>query len=187
MKRIVLSIVLTVMLSVASIARGKANPEPFNNWDKGIHLSMAIISNDNRSVVISQSDLFQYGTAEGNLAFRIHLKRSYSHHFALELDRNFDGMNISWQHKIVANPLVCYNSSLQQYGLNAYYFSGKLQTKNKIDRRFYWYAKLGICIHRRRANEVIVPDDKNEPRLAASPFKPIPPMKKERILNPFIG
>lgn len=132
-------IVLFLFASCATIfAQEKGEKLPYNRWEIGVN---AGVSNFTGSYVVSKNDFLKYFNnfnSDYTLGYGLLVKKNFSHVFALE--GAYNGTTLT------GSPVTIYKAfktGINEFDLNTVWNMSNLFSKNKFDRKFYWYTKLG--------------------------------------------
>ncbi len=119
-------------------AQEKGEKLPYNRWEIGVN---AGVSNFTGSYVVSKSDFLKYFNnfnSDYNLGYGVLVKKNFTHVFALEAAYN--GTTLT------GSPVTIYKAfktGVNEFALNTVWNMSNLFSKNKFDRKIYWYTKLG--------------------------------------------
>jgi len=121
----------------------QANTEPFNKWEIGVNGG---VSNFSAEYNMHNWSPYADWDSQGAFGFGAFVKKNFSHVFALELGWNNNTLKGSVYHGFgpVYTPSSSYNTSTNEFDLNTVWNINNLLSKNKFDRRFYLFAKVGV-------------------------------------------
>lgn len=140
-------VVVTLFASYALIfaqdkeAKGdKTEKLPYNRWEIGINAGVANFAG---STSMSSNDLFKHVNDFNNdlgFGYGFIIKKNFSHVFALE--GSYNGNKITGTPKS-GTGYSAYETGINEFDLNTVWNINNLFSKNKFDRKVYWYAKIG--------------------------------------------
>jgi outer membrane protein OmpA-like peptidoglycan-associated protein/opacity protein-like surface antigen len=140
-------VVVTLFASYALIfaqdkeAKGdKTEKLPYNRWEIGINAGVANFAG---STSMSSNNLFKHVNDFNNdlgFGYGFIIKKNFSHVFALE--GSYNGNTITGSPKS-GTGYSAYKTGINEFDLNTVWNINNLFSKNKFDRKVYWYAKIG--------------------------------------------
>ncbi|MCX6236266.1 MAG: OmpA family protein [Bacteroidia bacterium] len=142
MKKLSLSVVVLLMCYALTFAQEKAKSEPYKNWEIGISAGVANFAGEYNMFKDARFNHFNHWNSDLNFGFGALVKRNFSHVFALELGWNYSNLTGSWKYD--NRPIPDFKTEVNEYDLNTVWNINNLFSKNKFDRKIYWYAKLGV-------------------------------------------
>ena len=146
MKKLILSIVVLFACYNLTFAQDKAKSEPFNKWEIGLNAGVANYSGEYNMYKDSRfSQNFDWDS-HPNFGLGAFVKKNFNHVFALELGWNYSNLTGSIYKGINAPKpsFADYKTEVNEYDLNTVWNINNLFSKNKFDRKIYWFAKLGL-------------------------------------------
>ncbi|MCK9639147.1 MAG: OmpA family protein [Prolixibacteraceae bacterium] len=138
MKKLSLLAVFLFASFSLTFAQEKGEKLPYNRWEIGVN---AGVSNFTGSYVVSKSEFLKYFNnfnSDYNFGYGVLVKKNFTHVFALEGAYNAT--------TLTGTPVTIYNAfktGISEFDLNTVWNMSNLLSKNKVDRKFYWYTKLG--------------------------------------------
>ena len=146
MKKLSLSIVALLMCYSMTFAQEKAQektkPEPYKNWEIGVNVGVANFTGEYNMFKDAQFNHFNHFDSDMNFGFGASLKKNFSHLFALEGAWSMNKLTGSWGESYGSSP--DFETKVNEYDLNTVWNINNLFSKNKFDRKLYWYAKVGL-------------------------------------------
>lgn len=142
MKKFSLSFIALFVCYVTSFAQEKAKPEPYKNWEIGINVGVANFTGEYNMFKDARFNHFNHFKGDMDFGFGASLKKNFSHVFALEGAWNATNLTGSWDESYGSSP--DFKTKVNEYDLNTVWNINNLFSKNKFDRKIYWYAKLGV-------------------------------------------
>jgi outer membrane protein OmpA-like peptidoglycan-associated protein len=140
MRKISLGFLIILVCIVYSYAQDKKDSEPKKNWEIGINLGIDNFTGEYNMYKESRWHHFNYWNGEADFGFGGLLKKNFSHVFALEGDWNYTRLTGKWKE---AGTEPDFKTRVSELDLNSVWNINNLFSKNKFDRKIYWYAKLG--------------------------------------------
>lgn len=138
MKKLSLVAVFLFLSYSLIFAQEKGEKLPYNRWEIGVN---AGVSNFTGSYVVSKSDFLKYFNnfnSDYTLGYGLLVKKNFTHVFALE--GAYNGTTLT------GSPATIYRAfktGVNEFALNTVWNMSNLFSKNKFDRKIYWYTKLG--------------------------------------------
>jgi len=143
MKKLSLSVVVLLACYTLTFAQEKAKTEPADKrWELGINVGVANFSGEYNMFKESRWHHFNFWDADMNFGAGAFLKKNISHVFAVEAAWNYNRLSGKWTYDASPNPN--FSTKVNELDLNTVWNINNLFSKNKFDRKLYWYAKLGI-------------------------------------------
>jgi len=142
MKKISLIIVFLFTCSSLIFAQEKGEKLPYNRWEIGINAGVANFAG---SVDVSKDNfLHKFNDFKSDLTFGygFNVKKNFTHVFALEAAYN--GTTLTGTPKSSYVGGKPFKTGINEVDLNTVWNMNNLLSKNKIDRKIYWYTKLGV-------------------------------------------
>jgi len=144
MKKLSFSIVVLLMCYVSTFAQDKVESEPFRNWEIGINGGIANFSGEYNMFKDARFNHFNHWNSDINIGFGALLKRNFSHVFAVEAAWNYATLTGSWKYDNRAMP--DFKTRVNEFDVNTVWNINNLFSKNKFERKIYWYAKIGFGV-----------------------------------------
>ena len=120
----------------------EAKTEPFNKWEIGVNGG---VGNFAREYDLHKWTSYADWDSQLAFGFGAFVKKNFSHVFALELGWNNNTLNGSVYHGFYPPyPSTSFKTVTNEFDLNSVWNINNLFAKNKFDRRFYLFAKLGV-------------------------------------------
>lgn len=141
MKKLSLSLVVILMCYAFTYAQDKKDSEPNKNWEVGINAGVANFTGGYNMYSGSRWNHFNHWNSDMNFGFGALVKKNFSHVFALEADWNINKLTGSWAE---TGTRPDFDTRTSEFDLNTVWNVNNLFSKNKFDRKIYWYAKLGL-------------------------------------------
>lgn len=148
MKKLSLIILFFFVSSALIFAQEKGDKLPYKQWEIGIN---AGVSNFTGSYSVNKDAFFKHFNDFKNdmgFGYGFFVKKNFSSVFALE--GAYNGTTISGTPKAgvpanMSNVLpAAYKTSINEVDLNTVWNMNNLFSKNKFDRKIYWYTKIGV-------------------------------------------
>ena len=143
MKKLSLSVVVLFACYALAFAQEKAQTDPADKrWEIGINAGVANFTGEYNML---KGNRFQHSNDwnnDLNFGFGALVKKNLSHVLALEVAWNYSNLTGTWN--AGAPTLDPYKTEVNEYDLNSVWNMNNLFTKNKFDRKFYWYTKIGV-------------------------------------------
>jgi outer membrane protein OmpA-like peptidoglycan-associated protein len=141
MKKLYLSLVIILMCYASTFAQEKKDSEPYKNWEVGINAGVDNFTGGYNMYSKSRWNHFNHWKSVLDPGFGVLVKRNFSHVFALEGSWNYTSLTGKWN-EAGSNPN--FRTRVSEFDLNTVWNLTNLFSKNKFDRKIFWYAKLGI-------------------------------------------
>jgi len=142
MKKLSLIIVALLMSNAFSFGQEKVKPEPYKNWEIGINAGVANYTGEYNMFKDARFNHFNHWNGDMNIGFGALIKKNLSHVFALEAAWNYSTLTGSW--KFDSRQMPDFKTQVNEFDLNTVWNINNLFSKNKFDRKIYWYAKIGV-------------------------------------------
>jgi len=145
MKKLCLSVVVLFMCYALTFAQEKAKSEPADTrWEIGINAGVANFAGEYNMFKDSRFNHFNHWNSDMDFGFGALVKKNISHVFAMELGWNYTNLTGSWKYD--NSPIPNFKTEVNEFDLNSVWNINNLFSKNKFDRKIYWYAKVGIGV-----------------------------------------
>lgn len=125
-----------------AVAQEKKSPESYKNWEIGINAGVASFTGEYNMNKDARFNHFNHWNSEMNPGFGASAKRNLSSIFGLEAMWNYSNLTGSWKYD--SRPIADFKTEVSDYNLNTVWNLSNLLSKNKFERKIYWYAKIGI-------------------------------------------
>jgi len=142
MKKLSLIVAVLIMSCTFIFAQEKEQAEPFNNWEIGVNLGVANFAGEYNMFKDARFNHFNHWNSDMNLGFGALVKKNFSHVFALEAAWNYSNLTGSWKYDQRSKP--DFKTEVNEFDVNTVWNINNLFSKNKFERKIYWYAKLGL-------------------------------------------
>ena len=144
MKKLSLSVVVLFMCYALTFAQEKAKSEPADTrWEIGVNAGVANFAGEYNMFKDARFHHFNFWKSDMDFGFGALVKKNISHVFAMELGWNYTNLTGSWKYRGWTN-IKPFKTEVNEYDLNTVWNINNLFSKNKFDRKIYWYAKLGV-------------------------------------------
>ena len=144
MKKFSLSFVVLLMCSVATFAQDKERPEPYNNWEIGINAGVANFAGSTNIAKGKSYEHFNNYKSDFNFGYGLFVRKNFTSVFALE--GAYNGTTLTGKPKATNATGTPFKTGINEFDLNTVWNMNNLLSKNKFDRKIYWYLKLGAGI-----------------------------------------
>ena len=146
MKKIITGVVLLIICSISAFAQNNLNSSPYKDWEIGISAGVANFSGD---YIMFRDSRFKHPQgadwqSHANIGFGALVKKNFSHVFALEFGWNYNNLSGNTYDGLPFPPAPEFKTIVHEADLNSVWNLSNLFSKNKLDRKLYWYAKLGV-------------------------------------------
>ena len=139
MKKLSLVVVCLFASYALIFAQEKGDNLPYNRWEIGVNGGVA---NFLGSTPVSK-DAFLKSFREFNidmsLGYGFNIKKNFTHVFALE--GAYNGTNLTGTPTFPGDK--AFKTGVNEFDLNSVWNMSNLFSKNKYDRKIYWYTKIG--------------------------------------------
>jgi len=143
MKKLSLIVVVLLACYTLTFAQEKGKAEPADKrWEIGINAGVANFTGEYNMYNEARWNHFNHWDSDLNFGFGALMKKNISHVFALEAAWNYSNLTGSWTWNTPVKP--GFKTEVNEVDLNTVWNLNNLFSKNKFDRKFYWYAKLGV-------------------------------------------
>lgn len=142
MKKLFTNLLTLFLCYTFAVAQEKKSPEPYKNWEIGVSAGVANFTDEYNMYKDARFNHFNHWNSEMNLGFGATAKKNFSHVFGLEAMWNYSNLTGSWKYD--SRPISDFKTEVNEYNLNTVWNLTNLLSKNKIERKMYWYAKIGI-------------------------------------------
>lgn len=145
MKKLSLSLVVIFLCYAFAFAQDKQDKkdsEPNKTWEVGINLGVDNFTGGYNMYSKSKWNHFNHWKGDLDFGFGALVKKNFSHVFALEGAWNYTNLTGKWNESTGSHP--DFKTEVNELDLNTVWNLSNLFSKNKFDRKIYWYAKLGM-------------------------------------------
>ncbi len=142
MKKLIINLLTLFLCFTLAVAQEKKSPEPYKNWEIGVSAGVASFTGEYNMYKNARFNHFNHWKSEMNLGFGASAKKNFSHVIGLEAMWNYSNLTGSWKYD--SRPIADFKTEINEYNLNTVWNLTNLLSKNKLERKMYWYAKIGI-------------------------------------------
>jgi len=142
MKKLITNLLALFLCYTFAVAQVKKNSEPYKNWEIGVSAGVASFTGEYNMYKDARFNHFNHWKSDMNLGFGATAKKNFSHVFGLEAMWNYSNLTGAWKYD--SRPIADFKTEVNEYNLNTVWNLTNLLSKNKLDRKMYWYAKIGI-------------------------------------------
>ena len=139
MKKLSLVVVCLFASYALIFAQEKGDNLPYNRWEIGVNGGVA---NFLGSTTVSKDAMlksFREFNSDMSLGYGLNIKKNFTHVFALE--GAYNGTNLSGTPTFPGDR--AFKTGVNEFDLNSVWNMSNLFSKNKYDRKIYWYTKIG--------------------------------------------
>ncbi|HZK95834.1 MAG TPA: hypothetical protein VFC67_16650, partial [Prolixibacteraceae bacterium] len=144
MKKFSLSVLAMFMCFAFAFAQEQEKSEPYNNWELGVNVGVANFAGEYNMYKDARFNHYNHWNSDMNLGFGLLVKKNFSHVFAVEGAWNYSNLTGSW--KFDNQPMADFHTRVNEFDVNTVWNINNLFSKNKFERKIYWYAKIGLGI-----------------------------------------
>ena len=141
MKKLSLSLIITLMCYIAALAQDKKDSEPYKKWELGINVGVDNFTGEYNMYKESRWNHYNHWKGVLDPGFGLLVKKNFSYVFALEGSWNYTSLTGKWNE---AGTVPNFRTRDSELDLNSVWNLNNLFSINKFDRKMYWYAKLGL-------------------------------------------
>jgi outer membrane protein OmpA-like peptidoglycan-associated protein/opacity protein-like surface antigen len=142
MKKFSLSIAVLLMCAVSTFAQDKAKTEPYPNWEIGVNLGVTNFAGSTNIAKGKSWEHFNNYKSNLNLGYGLFIRRNFTSVFAFE--GAYNGTTLTGTPKATNVAGKAFKTGINELDLNTVWNMNNLFSRNKFDRKVYWYTKLGI-------------------------------------------
>ncbi|MCK9639085.1 MAG: OmpA family protein [Prolixibacteraceae bacterium] len=142
MKRISLSLVVLLMCTVFTFAQDKVKTEPYPNWEIGVNLGVTNFTGSTNIAKGKSYEHFNFYKSNLNLGYGLFIRRNFTSVFAFE--GAYNGTTLTGEPKATNALGKAFKTGINELDLNTVWNMNNLLSRNKFDRKVYWYTKLGV-------------------------------------------
>ena len=139
-----LSLVGLFLVASFALVFAQENSEklPYKQWEIGVNAGVANFAGSTNISKDKFMDHFNNFDNDMKFGYGLFVKKNFTHVFALE--GAYNGTTISGT-PVAGAPAAMkpYKTGLNEFDLNTVWNMNNLLSKNKFDRKIYWYAKIG--------------------------------------------
>jgi outer membrane protein OmpA-like peptidoglycan-associated protein len=136
-------IFLAIFVNYAfTLAGNKGDRLPYKRWEIGINGGVANFTGSSDIYTIYNFNHFNDFKSDLNLGYGMFVKKNFTNVFAIE--GAYNGTTLTGE-PVVAGDRV-FETGVNEFGLNTVWNMNNLFSKNKFDRRIYWYFKVGTAL-----------------------------------------
>ena len=139
MKKLSLVVVCLFASYALLFAQDKSENLPYNRWEIGVNAGVA---NFLGSTSISKDAMlksFREFNIDMDFGYGLFVKKNFTHVFALE--GAYNGTNLTGSPTFPGDK--AFKTGIGEFDLNTVWNMSNLLSKNKFDRKIYWYTKIG--------------------------------------------
>src|SRR5665647_677276 len=155
MKKFSLSVLAMFMCFAFAFAQEPEKSEPHNNWELGVNVGVANFAGEYNMFKEARFNHINHWNSNMNLGFGLLVKKNFSHVFAVEGAWNYSNLTGSWKFDNRAMP--DFHTRVNEFDVNSVWNINNLFSKNKFERKIYWYAKIGLGIANLKAITAATP------------------------------
>jgi len=127
-----------------AFAQEKEKSKPYNNWEIGVNIGVANFAGEYNMYKEARFNHFNHWNSDMNLGFGLSVKKNFSHVFAVEGAWNYSNLTGSWKYD--NSTMADFHTRVNEFDVNTVWNINNLFSKNKFERKIYWYAKVGLGI-----------------------------------------
>ncbi len=141
MKKLSLFVVFFFASYALIFAQEKEEKLPYKRWEIGVNAGVANFAG---STNMDKDHLFKHFKefkSDLDFGYGLFVRKNFSYVFALE--GAYNGTTLTGSPKAGFVGYVPFKTGINEFDLNTVWNMNNLLSKNKFDRKVYWYAKLG--------------------------------------------
>ena len=141
MKKLSLFVVFFFASYALIFAQEKEEKLPYKRWEIGVNAGVANFAG---STNMDKDHLFKHFKefkSDLDFGYGLFVRKNFSYVFALE--GAYNGTTLTGSPKAGFVGYVPFKTGINEFDLNTVWNMNNLFSKNKFDRKVYWYAKLG--------------------------------------------
>jgi outer membrane protein OmpA-like peptidoglycan-associated protein len=142
MKKFNLSIVVLFLCSFFTFAQEKEKYEPFNYWEFGVNVGVANFMGSTNIAKGKSYEHFNNYKSNLNLGYGLFIRKSFTSVFSLE--GAYNGTTLTGSPKTTNLTGKAFKTGINELDVNTVWNMNNLLSRNKFDRKIYWYTKLGV-------------------------------------------
>jgi len=144
MKKFSLGFMVLFLFSMLAFSQEKAKGYPFNSWEVGINAGVANFAGSTNIDKGKSYEHFNNYESGMSLGYGLFVRKNFTSVFALE--GAFNGTRLSGTPKATNVAGKAFKTGLNEFDLNTVWNMNNLFSRNKFDRKVFWYTKLGVGI-----------------------------------------
>ncbi|MCK9411353.1 MAG: OmpA family protein [Prolixibacteraceae bacterium] len=142
MKKFSLSLAVLFMCSLLTFAQDKAKTEPYPSWEIGVNLGVTNFTGSTNIAKGKSWEHFNNYKSNLNLGYGLFIRRNFTSVFAFE--GAYNGTTLTGTPNATNVAGKAFKTGINELDLNTVWNMNNLLSKNKFDRKVYWYTKLGV-------------------------------------------
>ncbi|HEY3390033.1 MAG TPA: OmpA family protein [Prolixibacteraceae bacterium] len=142
MKKLITYLLAMFLCNIFALAQEKKNPNIYNGWEIGINAGVESFTGEYNTAKGAGFNHFNDWKSEINTGFGATAKKNFSQVFGLEAMWNYSNLTGSWKYDTQA--IADFKTEVNEYNLNTVWNLTNLLSKNKFERKVYWFAKIGV-------------------------------------------
>ena len=142
MKKFSLSFTVLLMCAVSTFAQDKAKTEPYPNWEIGVNLGVTSFTGSTNIAKGKSYEHFNNYNSNLNFGYGLFIRRNFTSVFAFE--GAYNGTTLTGEPKATNALGKAFKTGINELDLNTVWNMNNLFSRNKFDRKVYWYTKLGV-------------------------------------------
>lgn len=142
MKKFSLGFVVLFLFSVLAYSQENPKGYPFNSWEIGINAGVANFTGSTNIAKGKSYDHFNNYKSDMSFGYGMFVRKNFTSVFALE--GAFNGTTLSGTPKASYVTGKPFKTGLYELDINTVWNMNNLLSRNKFDRKVYWYTKLGV-------------------------------------------
>jgi len=146
MKKLSLVGLLLIASFALVFAQEKSEKTPYNKWELGVNAGVANFLGSNNIANGIFGEHFNNFKSDMSFGYGFNVKKNFTHVFALEGAYNGTTLTGSPDAAHVSGTMKSFKTGINEIDLNSVWNMNNLLSKNKFDRKVYWYTKLGVGV-----------------------------------------
>ena len=156
MKKLSLVVVFLFASYAFIFAQEKGDKLPYNRWEIGVNAGVANFAGSTNISKDNFMSHFNDFKSDMNFGYGLFVKKNFTHVFAIE--GAYNGTTLTGTPKAgVAAGTNAFKTEVNEVDLNTVWNMNNLFSKNKFDRKVYWYTKLGAGLTHVKNKEFSLP------------------------------
>jgi len=168
MKKLSLSVAVLFICYALTFAQEKSKSGSDKQWEIGLNAGVANFAGEYNMLKDSRFNHSNDWKTHLDFGIGASVKKNFTHVFALEFGWNYSNLAGAWNKN--NTPMADFKTEVNEYDLNSVWNINNLFSKNKFDRKVYWYAKLGVGATHLWKKEGAYPLDKDHWNLPTIPL-----------------
>jgi outer membrane protein OmpA-like peptidoglycan-associated protein len=144
MKKIFLSVIIVFLCGTFIFAQEKGKAEPYRKWEIGINGGFATFTGEYNMYKEARFNHFNHWKSDLVFDYGALARKHFSNIFAMEVAWNYSELSGSWIYD--TRKISDFKTQVIQTDLNSVWNINNIFSKNKFDRKIFWYAKLGVGV-----------------------------------------